>query len=200
MIKTKDKAKEQRLAELRRWRMKKLSTPQGSHVPVSLTDVTEERGEEVEAPLQDAEWDHNKVVKTEVQQNSNCYNFQDQWVEEDQTPISTKQAPRKQQVLRYLNIKFYATPILSSTLPQYQVLRYPNIKFYATSTKTQNAGGEEEDASESRHGGENEDENNKDKSFKKADSTSQPKNITTISHGSCVSCDAKVSKTNTKKK
>ena len=77
---------------------------------------------------------------------------------------------------------------------------YPNIKFYATSTKTQNAGGEEEDASESRHGGENEDENNKDKSFKKADSTSQPKNITTISHGNCVSCDAKVSKTNTKKK
>ena len=132
--------------------MKKLSTPQGSHVPVSLTDVTEERGEEVEAPLQDAEWDHSKVVKTEVQQNSNCYNFQDQWVEEDQTPTSTKQAPRKQQVLRYLNIKFYATPILSSTLPQYQVLRYPNIKFYATSTKTQNAGGEEEDASESRHG------------------------------------------------
>ena len=101
---------------------------QGSHVPVSLTDVTEERGEEVEAPLQDAEWDHSKVVKTEVQQNSNCYNFQDQWVEEDQTPTSTKQAPRKQQVLRYLNIKFYATPILSSTLPQYQVLRYPNIK------------------------------------------------------------------------
>ena len=98
--------------------MKKLSTPQGSHVPVSLTDVTEERGEEVEAPLQDAEWDHSKVVKTEVQQNSNCYNFQDQWVEEDQTPTSTKQAPRKQQVLRYLNIKFYATPILSSTLPQ----------------------------------------------------------------------------------
>ena len=225
--------------------MKKLSTPQGSHVPVSLTDVTEERGEEVEAPLQDAEWDHNKVVKTEVQQNSNCYNFQNQWVEEDQTPTSTKQAPRKQQVLRYLNIKFYATPILSSTLPQYQVLRYPNIKiqnvwarhqacqrddlnlrgletivhkhyiilhytispinvtyikFYATSTKTQNAGGEEEDASESRHGGENEDENNKDKSFKKADSTSQPKNITTISHGNCVSSDAKMSKTNTKKK
>ena len=176
MIKTKDKAKDQRLAELRRWRMKKLSTPQGSHVPVSLTDVTEERGEEVEAPLQDAEWDHNKVVKTEVQQNSNCYNFQNQWVEGDQTPI------------------------VSSTLPQYQVLRYPNIKFYATSTKTQNAGGEEEDASESRHGGENEDENNKDKSFKKADSTSQPKNITTISHGNCVSCDAKVSKTNTKKK
>ena len=27
----------------------------GSHVPVSLTDVTEELGEEVEAPLQDAE-------------------------------------------------------------------------------------------------------------------------------------------------
>ena len=150
---------------------------QGSHVPVSLTDVTEELGEEVEAPLQDAEWDHNKVVKTEVQQKSNCYNFQDHWVEEDQTPTSTKQAPRRQQVLRYLN-----------------------IKFYATSTKTQNAGGEEEDASESRHGGENEDENNKDKSFKKADSTSQPKNITTISHGNCVSCDAKVSKTNTKKK
>ena len=119
MIKTKDKAKDQRLAELRRWRMKKLSTPQGSHVPVSLTDVTEERGEEVEAPLQDAEWDHNKVGKTEVQQNSNCYNFQDQWVEEDQTPTSTKQAPRKQQVLRYLNLKFYATLILSSTLPQY---------------------------------------------------------------------------------
>ena len=92
---------------------------QGSHVPVSLTDVTEERGEEVEAPLQDAEWDHNKVVKTEVQQNSNCYNFQDQWVEEDQTPTSTKQAPRKQQVLRYLNIKFYATSISSSTLPQH---------------------------------------------------------------------------------
>ena len=74
------------------------------------------------------------------------------------------------------------------------------IKFYATSTKTQNAGGEEEDASESRHGGENEDENNKDKSFKKTDSTRQPKNITTISHGSCVPCDAKVSKTNTMKK
>ena len=72
-----------------------------------------------------------------------------------------------------------------------------NIKFYATSTKTQIAGGEEEDASESGHGGENEDENNKDKSFKKADSTSQPKNI---SHGNCVSCDAKVSKTNTMKK
>ena len=102
---------------------------QGSHVPVSLTDVTEELGEEVEAPLQDAERDHNKVVKTEVQQNSNCYNFQDHWVEEDQTPTPTKQAPRKQQVLRYLN-----------------------IKFYATSTKTQDAGGEEEDASESRHG------------------------------------------------
>ena len=200
MIKTKDKAKDQRLAELRRWRMKKLSTLQGSHVPVSLTDVTEERGEEAEAPLQDAEWDHNKVVKTEVQQNSNCYNFQDQWVEEDQTPTSTKQAPRKQQVLRYLNIKFYATLILSSTLPQYQVLRYPNIKFYATSTKTQIAGGEEEDASESRHGGENEDENNKDKPFKKADSTSQPKTITTTSPGSCVSCGATVSKTNTKKK
>ena len=103
MIKTKNKAKDQRLAELRRWRMKKLGTPhhkqkkwlQGSHVPVSLTDVTEELGEEVEAPLQDAEWDHNKVGKTEVQQNSNCYNFQDQWVEEEQTPISTKQAPRK---------------------------------------------------------------------------------------------------------
>ena len=117
--------------------MKKLGTPhhkqkkwlQGSHVPVSQTDVTEELGEEVEAPLQDAEWDHNKVVKTEVQQNSNCYNFQDHWVEEDQTPNPTKQAPRRQQVLRYLN-----------------------IKFYATSTKTQDAGGEEEDASESRHG------------------------------------------------
>ena len=117
--------------------MKKLSTPQGSHVPVSLTDVTEERGEEVEAPLQDAEWDHSKVVKTEVQQNSNCYNFQDQWVEEDQTPTSTKQAPRKQQVLRYLNIKFYATPILSSTLPQYQVLRYPNIKIQNVWTRHQ---------------------------------------------------------------
>ena len=129
MIKTKNKAKDQRLAELRRWRMKKLSTTQGSHVPVSLTDVTEERGEEVEAPLQDAEWDHNKVVKTEVQQNSNCYNFQDHWVEEDQTPTPTKQAPRKHQVLRYLN-----------------------IKLYATSTITQDAGGEEEDASESRHG------------------------------------------------
>ena len=116
MIKTKDKAKDQRLAELRRWRMKKLSTPQGSHVPVSLTDVTEERGEE-EAPLQDAEWDHSKVVKTEVQQNSNCYNFQDQWVEEDQTPTSIIQAPRKQQVLRHTNIKFYATSISSSTLP-----------------------------------------------------------------------------------
>ena len=77
---------------------------------------------------------------------------------------------------------------------------YPNIKFYATSTKTQNAGREEEDASESRHGGENEDENNKDMSFKKTDSTSQPKTITTISHGSCVSRDAKVPKTNTKKK
>ena len=77
---------------------------------------------------------------------------------------------------------------------------YPNIKFYATSTKTQNAGGEEEDASESRHGGENEDENNKDKSFKKADSTSQPKNITTISHGNCVSCNAKVSKNKYKEK
>ena len=89
----------------------------GSHVPVSLTDVTEELGEEVEAPLQDAEWDHNKVVKTEVQQNSNCYNFQNQWVEEDQTPTSTKQAPRKQQVLRHTNIKFYATSISSSTLP-----------------------------------------------------------------------------------
>ena len=95
---------------------------------MSLTDVTEELGEEVEAPLQDAEWDHNKVGKTEVQQNSNCYNFQNQWVEEDHTPTSTKQAPRKQQVLRYLNIKFYATLILSSTLPQYQVLCYPNIK------------------------------------------------------------------------
>ena len=96
--------------------------------------------------------------------------------------------------------KTSTTKTASSTLPQHQVLRYLNIKFYATSTKTQNAGGEEEDASESRHGGENEDENNKDKSFKKADSTSQPKTITTISHGSCVSCDAKVSKTNTKKK
>ena len=105
-----------------------------------------------------------------------------------------------QQNKHHESSKFYATSILSSTLPQYQVLRYPNIKFYATSTKTQNAGGEEEDASESRHGGENEDENNKDKSFKKADSTSQPKNITTISHGNCVSCDVKVSKTNTKKK
>ena len=98
----------------------------GSHVPVSLTDVTEELGEEVEAPLQDAEWDHNKVVKTEVQQNSNCYNFQDHWVEEDQTPTPTKQAPRRQQVLRYLNIKFYAPSTSSSTLPQYQVLRYLN--------------------------------------------------------------------------
>ena len=119
-------------------------------------------------------------------QNSNCYNFQNQWVEEDQTPTSTKQAPRLQQVLRYLNIKFYATSTSSSTLPQ---------------PKTRNAGGEEEeDASESRHGGENEDENNKDKSFKKADSTSQPKTIITTSLGRCVSCDAKVSKTNTKKK
>ena len=96
--------------------------------------------------------------------------------------------------------KTSTTKAASSTLPQYQVLHYPNIKFYATSTKTQIAGGEEEDASESRHGGENEDENNKDKSFKKADSTSQTKNITTISHGNCVSCDAKMSKTNTKKK
>ena len=96
--------------------------------------------------------------------------------------------------------KTSTTKTASSTLPQHQVLRYLNIKFYATSTKTQNAGGEEEDASESRHGGENEDENNKDKSFKKADSTSQPKNITTISHGNCVSYDAKMSKTNTKKK
>ena len=92
------------------------------------------------------------------------------------------------------------TSSLPTWWPQHQVLRYLNIKFYATSTKTQNAGGEEEDASESRHGGENEDENNKDKSFKKADSTSQPKNITTISHGNCVSYDAKMSKTNTKKK
>ena len=110
-------------------------------------------------------------------QNSNCYNFQDHWVEEDQTPTPTKQAPRRQQVLRYLN-----------------------IKFYATSTKTQNAGGEEEDASESRHGGENEDENNKDKSFKKADSTSQPKTIITTSLGRCVSCDTKVSKNKYKEK
>ena len=98
--------------------------------------------------------------------------------------------------------KTSTTKTASSTLPQHQVLRYPNIKFYATSTKTQNAGGEEEDASESRHGGENEDENNKDKSFKKADSTSQPKTIITTSHGSYVSCDATVSniKKKTKKK
>jgi len=41
-------------------------------------------------------------------------------------------------------------------------------------------------------GGENEDENNKDMSFKKADSTSQPKTITTTSPGSCVSCGATV--------
>ena len=58
-------------------------------------------------------------------------------MEEDQTPTSTKQAPRKQQVLRYLNIKFYATPILSSTLPQYQVLRYPNIKIQNVWTRHQ---------------------------------------------------------------
>ena len=45
---------------------------QDSHVPVSLTDGTEELGEEVEAPLQDAKWDHNKVGKTKIQQNSKC--------------------------------------------------------------------------------------------------------------------------------
>ena len=105
-----------------------------------------------------------------------------------------------QQNKHHESSKFYATSTLSSTPPQYQVLRYLNIKFYATSTKTQNAGGEEEDASESRHGGENEDENNKDKSFKKADSTSQPKTIITTSPGRCMSYDATVSKTNTKKK
>ena len=106
---TKEKPTPVKNEEIRRTTSQTKKWLQGSHVPVSLTDVTEELGEEVEAPLQDAEWDHNKVVKTKVQQNSNCYNFQNQWVEKDQTPASTKQAPRLQQVLRYLNIKFYAT-------------------------------------------------------------------------------------------
>ena len=34
------------------------------------------------------------------------------------TNFKKKQAPRKQQVLRYLNLKFYTTPISSSTLHQ----------------------------------------------------------------------------------
>ena len=142
-------------------------------MPVSLTDVTEELGEEVEAPLQDE--------KAELK------------LLQFPKPVSGRRSDTN------FN-KTSTTKTSSSTLPQHQVLRYLNIKFYATSTKTQNAGGEKEDASESRHGGENEDENNKDKSFKKADSTSQPKTIITTSPGSCMSCDATVSKTSTKKK
>ena len=71
----------------------------GSHVPVSLTDVTEELGEEVEAPLQDA--------KAELK------------LLQFPRPLSGRRSDTNSN-------KTSTTKTASSTLPQHQVLRYLN--------------------------------------------------------------------------
>ena len=102
---------------------------QGSHVPVSLTDVTEELEEDVEAQQQGRQ-DRDPAELKLLQFPK---------------PLSGRRSDTNSN-------KTSTTKTASSTLPQHQILRYLNIKFYATSTKTQDAGGEEEDTSESRHG------------------------------------------------